>query len=334
MSLFSFVQKQFIDVLEWQESEDGILAWRYPMEDNEIQYGASLTVRESQMAIFMNEGVIADVFGPGRYTLTTQTLPVLTSLRNWDKLFQSPFKSDVYFFSAREQIGRKWGTAQPITLRDADFGMVRLRAYGIYSYHITDCKTLFGKVTGTRDLYTCDELEEQLRNQVVATMTHALGNAKAAFLDMAANQGLMAETIRLALIPELQRYGLSLDSFVVENISLPEELQTAIDKRIAMGMAGDLQKYTQFQAAESLQLAAKNEGGLAGLGAGMAAGVGLGQVMSDALRGNTAASGAAPAAAEAPQNKLAQLKGMLDQGLITQADYDAAKAEILKKLTS
>ncbi|GHD67667.1 antifreeze protein, type I [Jeongeupia chitinilytica] len=348
MSLGSFIKKQFIDILQWNEDSDGVLAWRYPMADFEIQYGASLTVRESQAAVFVNEGQIADVFAAGMYKLTTQTLPVLTYLKNWDKLFESPFKSDVYFFSTRVQLGRKWGTPQPITIRDADFGMVRMRAFGIYSYKLVDPKLFFTAISGTREAYTRDELETQLRNLVVSTMTSTLGASGIPFLDMAANQALMGQKIAEALAPTFAQYGLALDNFAVENVSLPEELQKAIDTRISMGMVGDLQKFTQYQTAQSIPLAAQNEGGLAGIGAGLAAGVGVGQVMTDAMRGAlnpqtgvaagavagaaTAGAAAAGVAADDPQAKLAKLKGLLDQGLISQADYDSAKAEVLKKL--
>ncbi len=339
MSLGSFIKKQFIDVLQWNEESDGTLAWRYPMDDFEIQYGASLTVRDSQLAVFVNEGKVADVFGPGLYTLTTQTIPVLTYLKNWDKLFESPFKSDVYFFSTRLQLGRKWGTPQPITIRDKDFGMVRLRAFGMYSYKLVDPKKFFTEISGTRATYTVDELEQQLRNLVVATMSATLGGSELPFLDMAANQLLLAERMQASMAPTFDRYGLVLDNFAVENISLPEELQKAIDTRISMGMVGDLGKYTQYQVANSVPLAAQNEGGLAGVGAGLAAGVGMGQVMMDALRGSQApaAPAAAPAqaeepAADDPEARLAKLKSLLDKGLVTQADYDSAKAEILKQL--
>lgn len=334
MSIGSFIKKQFIDVIQWNEDSDGTLAWRYPMEDFEIQYGASLTVRDSQMAVFVNEGKIADVFGPGRYTLTTQTIPVLTYLKNWDKAFESPFKSDVYFFSTRLQLGRKWGTPQPVTIRDKDFGMVRLRAFGMYSYKLADPKKFFTEISGTRADYTVDELEQQLRNLVVATMSATLGGADLPFLDMAANQLLLAERMVAGMTPTFERYGLALDNFAVENISLPEELQKAIDARISMGMVGDLGKYTQFQVAQSVPLAAQNEGGLAGVGAGLAAGLGMGQVMMDALRpAQTPAAPAAPApAADDPEARLAKLKALLEKGLVTPADYDAAKAEILKKL--
>lgn len=346
MSLGSFIRKQFIDILQWNEDGDGVLAWRHPMQDFEIQYGASLTVRESQMAVFVNEGKVADVFGPGMYKLTTQTLPVLTYLKNWDKLFESPFKSDVIFFSTRLQLGRRWGTAQPVTLRDSEFGMVRLRAFGVYSYQITDPAKFYREISGTRDVYTVDDLEAQLRNMVVAAMTTALGGSKVPFLDIAGNQGLMSQSIGEQLGPVFERYGVKLDNFTVENVSLPEELQKALDTRISMGMAGDLGKFTQYQTATSIPLAAQNEGGIAGIGAGLAAGAALGQTMAAGLgvaagqpAAGAAAAGAAAGAAPAsgggdPVQRLQQLKDLLDKGLITPADYDTAKAEVLKKLTS
>ena len=337
MSFGSFIKKQFIDILQWNEDSDQVLAWRYPMQDFEIQYGGSLTVRESQTAVFVNEGKIADVFPPGMYKLTTNTLPVLTYLKNWDKLFESPFKSDVYFFSTRLQLGRKWGTPQPITIRDKDFGMVRLRAFGMYSYKIQDARKFFTEISGTRDVYTHDELEQQLRNIVISTMTSTLGGSEIPFLDMAGNQGLMAEKIKVELVVAFERYGVALDNFVVENVSLPEELQKAIDTRISMGMMGDMAKYTQYQAANAIPLAAANEGGgLAAFGANMAAGAVIGSTMAQALNPAVAAaaapSGAATASSADPVARLAQLKAMLDQGLIAQADFDSAKADILKKL--
>jgi len=332
MGLGSFIKKQFIDILQWTEDTDGVLAWRYPMQDFEIQYGASLTVRESQVAVFVNEGKIADVFGPGTHKLTTQTMPVLTYLKNWDKLFESPFKSDVYFFSTRLQLGRKWGTSQPITIRDNDFGMVRLRAFGMYSYKLADAKKFYTEISGTREMYTRDELEDQLRKLVLATMTSLLGGSSIPFLDMAANQNLLADKMKQELIAVFDRYGVALDNFAVENVSLPEELQKAIDTRISMGMVGDMAKYTQYQVATSIPLAAQNEGGLAGTGASLAAGVAMGQAMTEGLK--AAQTNAAPAQPQqdAPEARLEKLKVMLDKGLITQADYDTAKAEILKKL--
>ncbi|SDV47268.1 SPFH domain-containing protein [Chitinasiproducens palmae] len=333
MSLGSFIRKQFIDVLQWNEETDGVLAWRHPMDGFEIQYGASLTVRESQMAVFINEGKVADVFGPGMYKLTTQTLPVLTYLKNWDKLFESPFKSDVVFFSTRLQLGRRWGTAQPVTVRDSEFGMVRLRGYGIYSYRIADPALFYREVSGTRATYTVDELEEQLRNMVVASISTTLGGSQVPFLDMAANQGLMSQNIAQALKPVFTRYGVELDNFTVENVSLPEELQKTLDTRISMGIVGDMGKYTQYQTASSIPIAAANEGGIAGVGAGLAAGAALGQTMASGLAGAAPGAAAPSAAAGDPSQRLMQLKSLLDQSLITQQDYDAAKAAVLKQLT-
>ena len=340
MSLGSFIKKQFIDILQWTEDTDGVLAWRYPMQDLEIQYGGSLTVRESQLAVFVNEGKIADVFAPGMYKLTTQTLPVLTYLKNWDKLFQSPFKSDVYFFSTRLQLGRKWGTPQPITIRDKDFGMVRMRAFGMYSYKITDAKKFYTEISGTRDVYTRDELEEQLRNLVISAMTTAMGGASVPFLDMAANQGLLAEKMKQDMAPVFERYGVTMENFAVENVSLPEELQKAIDTRISMGMMGDMAKFTQYQVASSIPLAAQNEGGIAGVGASLGAGLAMAQTMADSLKSTVgaaaAAGGAAPAVAAAgaddPVARLEKLQTLLDRKLISQLEFDTAKAEILKKL--
>lgn len=267
MSLSSFIKKQFIDILQWTESEDGVLAWRYPMQDMEIQNGGSLTVRDSQMAMFVNEGQIADVFGAGMFKLTTQTLPVLTYLKNWDKLFESPFKSDVYFFSTRQQLGRRWGTPQPVTVRDKDFGMVRLRAFGVYAYHVTDPKLFYQQVSGTRDVYTVDDMEQQLGPVIMGAMATAFGESGVPFVDLAANQTLLSNKVREALLPQFTQYGLALDSFQVSSVTLPDELQAALDRRISMDMTGDMQRFTQYQTAESLPLAARNEGGIAGTGA-------------------------------------------------------------------
>jgi len=293
-------------------------------------------VRESQMAVFVNEGKVADVFGPGLHTLNTNTLPVLTYLQNWDKLFQSPFKSDVYFFSTRLQLGRKWGTPQPVTVRDKDFGMVRLRAFGMYSYKLADPKKFFTEISGTRDTYTVDDLEMQLRNLVVSTMSSTLGNSAAPFLDMAANLGVMSDAMKTAMAPVFERYGVAIDNFAVESISLPEELQKALDTRISMGMVGNMATYTQYQTANAIPLAAQNEGGLAGIGASLGAGLSMGQVMTEAMR-NAQAGVATPApaapAADAPEVRLGKLKSLLDGGLITQADYDTAKAEVIKQIT-
>ncbi len=247
MSLRDFIAKQWIDVIEWVEPEEGILAYRYPMQDREIQNGGKLTVRESQFAVFVNEGKVADSFRPGLYTLNTETLPILTYLKNWDKAFKSPFKSDVYFFSARIQTDQHWGTQNPISIRDKEFGAIRLRGFGIYSYHLSDAKSFYSKISGTRDIYHVADLEGQLRNTIIAKMTDAFAASQVPFLDMAANQGALAEKISEALKPSFTEYGLTLDSFVVENLSLPDELQKVLDQRISMNVLGDMGKFTQYQ---------------------------------------------------------------------------------------
>jgi membrane protease subunit (stomatin/prohibitin family) len=281
----SFLSKQFIDVIQWTEPEDGILAYRYPMEDMEIQNGGKLTVRDSQMAVFVNEGRIADVFGPGLYTLSTQTLPILTYIMNWDKAFKSPFKSDVYYFSTRLQTNQRWGTATPITIRDKEFGAIRMRGYGIYTYKIADPKVFYQKLSGTRDMYRVTDLEGQLRNTIVARMTDTFAQSSVPFLDMAANQQELGQKIADNLKPSFADLGISLEAFVMENISLPDELQKMLDQRISMNMLGDMNKYTQFQVAQSLPIAAGNEGGgAAGIGVGLGAGMAMAQSMMNAMK--------------------------------------------------
>lgn len=348
MALMDFIKKQFIDVIHWTEEGDGTLAYRYPMQDFEIQYGAQLTVRDSQMAVFVNEGKVADVFGPGLYKLTTQTLPILTNLQNWDKLFESPFKSEVYFFSTRLQLDRKWGTPNPITIRDKDFGMVRMRAFGIYSYKIADPGAFYKEISGTREEYRVDDLDGQLRNLVVATMTDLFGESGVPFIDMAANQVEFGKAMQEKLLPVFKRYGLELDAFAVQNVSLPEELQKVLDTKIGMNMIGDMGRYTQYQTANAIPLAAQNEGGLAGIGAGLGAGMSVGQVMAQSMAQSmqpgaapavASAAPAAPAAAAAAVSAdevvatLEKLHGLVGKGILSQAEFDAKKAELLGKLS-
>jgi membrane protease subunit (stomatin/prohibitin family) len=275
------------------------------MQDMQISTGAQLTVRESQMALFVNEGRCADVFGPGLYTLSTHTLPVLTNLMNWDKAFQDPFKSDVYFFSTRQKTAQRWGTATPITIRDKDFGAVRVRGYGIYAWHIADPRLFQTKLSGTREVYELAEIEPQLRETIVGRMSNAFADSGIPFLDMAANLVAVGEKIREAVTPVFAELGIAVDSFVVENLSLPEELQKRLDERVGMNMLGNMQQYTQFQAAQSLPIAAANEGGgFAAIGAGLAAGVGMGGVMMNAMSPALGAPGQPPSPAtpaSAPQ---------------------------------
>ncbi len=351
MALMDFIKKQFIDIIEWTEDSDGTLAWRYPMEDREIQNGGSLTVREAQMAMFVNEGKVADVFGPGRYTLTTATLPILTYLQNWDKLFRSPFKSDVYFFSTRQQIDQRWGTSQPVTIRDKDFGAVRLRAFGNYSYRVVDPRLFYGEISGTRERYTTTELDGQLRGLMLQHISDAVASSGTPFLDLAANQVEFAEQLKNATQPSFEKLGLKLEIVTMQNVSLPEDLQKILDQKIGMGMVGnDMGKFMQYQTAQAIPKFAENAGqgggGIAGDAMGLGAGVALGQVMASQLAGGLAASapgapaaaaGAAAAAAQGvkPEDVMSTLERLADmktKGIVTQEEFDAKKAELLKKL--
>jgi membrane protease subunit (stomatin/prohibitin family) len=350
MSMMDFIQKQFIDILEWTEPRDGILAWRFPMAGNEIQYGASLTVRESQVAVFVNEGQVADVFGPGRYRLTTQTLPVITYLKNWDKLFQSPFKSDVYFFSTRQQVDRRWGTVQPVTIRDQDFGAVRLRAHGNYAYRVADAKRFHTQVSGTRDTYTADELDGQLRGLMQQHMADAVAQSGISFLDLAASQVEFATQMKAATAAAFAELGLAVESVQVQSLSLPDELQKTLDQRIGMGMVGqDMGQFMQYQAAQAIPKFAEvagadgsggpgSGGSVVGDAMGLGAGVALGQVMaqqlSQGLHRQAAAQGQGVAVIPSDEvmatlEKLGELKA---KGILTEAEFSAKKTELLKKL--
>ncbi|MBC8056128.1 MAG: SPFH domain-containing protein [Rhizobiales bacterium] len=346
MALMDFIKKQFIDIIEWMEAGDGTIAWRFPMADREIQNGASLTVRESQVAIFVNEGKIADVFGPGRHTLTTATLPILTYLKNWDKLFESPFKSDVYFFSTRQQVDQRWGTTQPVTIRDKDFGAVRLRAFGNYSFRLADPKLFHTEISGTRDTYTVADLEGQLRGLMLQHISDAVASSGVAFLDLAANQIEFAGALMEATAPSFAALGLKLEGVTMQNVSLPEELQKILDQKIGMGMVGnDMGKFMQYQTAQSIpkfaEGAAGGGGGVVGDAMGLGAGVALGQVMAQQLSqglqpGHPAAAIAAvPAAGVKPEDVMATLEKLGElkaKGILTQDEFDAKKAELLKKL--
>ena len=351
MGLMSFIKKQFIDVIEWNESGDGTLAWRFPMIDNEIQYGAQLTVRESQVAVFINEGQVADVFGPGRHTLVTQTLPVLTYLKHWDKFFESPFKSDVYFFSTRLQLDQRWGTQQPITLRDADFGAVRLRAFGNCSYRLAEPRRFFTEVCGTREVYTTADLDGQLRGLLLQHISSAVAASGIPFLDLATNLGEFARQLQAATAPAFDALGLRLEGVTLQNVSLPEELQKLLDQKIGMGMIGqhNLSAFMQYQTAQAIPKLAEGAaqgGGVAGEAVGLGAGLALGQTLAQQLQHGLAAPVAAPVAAPAaapavpvtpmsPDEVVATLEklaGLQAKGILTEEEFRAKKAELLRRL--
>lgn len=359
MGLMDFIKKQFIDIIQWTEDGQGTLAWRFPMAEMEIQNGASLTVRESQMAVFVNEGTVADVFGPGTYKLTTQTLPVLTYLKNWDKLFESPFKSDVYFFSTRHQVDQRWGTQQPVTIRDKDFGAIRLRAFGNFSYRIAEPKLFHTEISGTRERYSVEDLDGQLRGLMLQHISDAVAQSGIPFLDLAANQIEFARQLQEATAAEFAKIGLKLEAVTLQNVSLPDELQKILDQKIGMGMIGqNMGQFMQYQTAQAIPKLAEGVGqsggsGVAGDAMGLGAGLAMGQVLAQQLQGamagtagsagvsTTSAPLAAPAqpapplaapSAEDIMTLLEKLGDLRTKGILTDDEFASKKAELLKKL--
>ena len=278
MGLWDIITGQFIDVIEWMSDDNDVMVKRFDREDNEIKYGAMLTVRESQTAVFVNEGQIADVFTPGLYQLETANLPILTTLQSWPHGFKSPFKAEVYFLSTKQFIDLKWGTKNPIMMRDKEFGAVRLRGFGTYAIRIIDSARFLKEVAGTDDYFTTDEITDQLRNLIVSRFAEITAESDIPILDLAANYDDLGEFLTNRINPEFQDYGLELTKLLVENISLPSEVEQALDKRTSMGVVGDLRKYTEFQTAEALSKAAENPGG-----GGAAVAMGMGFAMANKL---------------------------------------------------
>jgi len=331
MGVFDFIKKQFIDIIQWTESEHGVLVYRYPMQAMEIQNGAQLVVRDTQAAMFSNEGKVADIFEAGTHTLITKTLPVLTYLQNWDKFFESPFKSDVYFFSLREQLDQKWGTPEPITVRDKEFGVLRIRGNGNYSYKLADLKIFWTNISGTAELYRTADIEGQLRSIILTSISTFLGQSNVAFIDMAANQSEFSAKLKEVVAQEFKKLGLELTSFFLQSISLPEQLQEHLDRASSMRMLGDLNKYAQFQAAEAISTAAANTGGTAGVGAGLGVGMAMGQMMMNNIGAN-AGSASSSTSSEDPIQLLEKLADLLKKGILTQQEFDNKKAETLGKI--
>lgn len=284
MSLFGKLFGEFVDVIDWIDDTNDTLVWRFERHGNEIKYGAKLTVREGQAAVFVHEGQLADVFGPGMYELKTNNMPLLSTLQHWDHGFRSPFKSEIYFVSTRQFTDLKWGTKNPVMMRDAEFGPVRLRAFGTYAIRVSDPAKFLREVVGTDGEFTTDEITNQIRNLIVARFSHAVSNAGVPVLDLAANYDQMGAFLRDRIAPEVAEFGLTLTRLLVENVSLPEEVEKALDKRTSMGVVGDLSRYAQFQAAEGM---GKGNAGL-DAGIGMGAGLTMGQAMAEKMaRGMT-----------------------------------------------
>ena len=294
MGIFDFLGGEFIDVIEHTDDTNDTLVWRFERRGNEIKYGAKLTVREGQAAVFIHEGQLADVFSPGMYMLETNNMPLMTTLQSWDHGFQSPFKSEIYFINTTRFQDLKWGTKNPIMCRDAEFGVVRIRAFGTYTIRVSDPAVFMREIVGTDGEFTTDEISSQIRNLIVPRFTNTVAASKIPVLDMAANMESLGEIIAEQVSPQLAEYGLEMPVFMIENISLPAAVEEAMDKRTSMGVVGDLHKYTQFAAAEAMGDAANSEGGGGGMGAGL--GMGMGMAMAQ----NMAGTMAQPAAAAAP----------------------------------
>ena len=287
MSIFDKVKEaafnQFIEVIEWLDNSGNTILYRFPVAGQEIKNGAQLIVRESQVAVFVFEGQVADVFSPGRYTIDGGNTPILSKLGAWKYGFNSPFKSEVYFVNTKQFTDMKWGTANPVMLRDADFGIVRLRAFGAYSLRVADPGEFIKQVAGTNAQFQTEDIDEQLKRAIVTEFSDALGEMKIPALDLAAQYKELGGAIRAKINEDFRAYGLEVTKFYVENISLPEEVEKAMDKRSSMGALGNADQYMKFQAADALRDAAQNEGGGAGLGAGLGAGFAVGNQMANAF---------------------------------------------------
>jgi membrane protease subunit (stomatin/prohibitin family) len=284
MNLWKKLVAEFIDIIEWTDHSPDTMVYRFERYQNEIKYGAQLTVRESQEAVFVNEGEIADIFTPGLYELTTENIPVLTTLKGWKYGFNSPFKAEVYFVNTRQFTDLKWGTQNPIMLRDPEFGPLRVRAFGTYALKVVDSPRLIREIVGTDGHFTVDEITNQLSNFVVSRFAEVVAQSKIPVLEMAANYEQLSRFIEMRIEQEIAAYGVELTSLLIENISLPPKVEEALDKRSSMGIIGDLSKYTQFQAAEAMEHASKNPAGGAGEGIGMGIGFAMANQMMQQMQ--------------------------------------------------
>lgn len=275
MGLFKKFRNEFIDIIEWLDPTNDTIVHRFERYQNEIKMGAKLTVRESQVAVFINEGQIADVYSPGMYTLSTENMPILSTLKGWKYGFNSPFKAEVYFVNTRKFLDNKWGTPNPIMLRDPEFGPVRLRAFGVYEFRVSDAATFIKDIVGTDGSFTTDQITNQLRNIIITRFSDALGESKIPMLDLASNYDEVSAFVGQKIIAEYNEYGLDMTKFLISNISLPPEVEEALDKRSSMGIIGNMNQYTQFQAANAMEAAANNPSG-GGAAEGMGLGMGFG----------------------------------------------------------
>jgi membrane protease subunit (stomatin/prohibitin family) len=323
MGLFNSLKSQLIDVIEWLDDSSDTMVYRFYRPENEIMNGARLIVRESQVAAFVNQGQLADVFMPGMHTLATANLPILSKLQGWKYGFESPFKAEVYFVSMRTFTDRKWGTKNPIMLRDAEFGPVRLRAFGSYAVKVKDPAIFLKEVVGTNSRFSVDEINDQLRDLVTTRFAEVLGASKIPALDLAGNYGQLASMICTKIEPDFAIFGMDLVKLLVENISLPPEVEAAMDKRSSMGVIGNMQAYTQYQTANAIGDAANNPGGLAGAGVGLGAGMAMANQFGQAMNAPSAQPTAAPPPLPGAVSFFAAIDGKqsgpIDQAALQQA---------------
>src|SRR5271165_6722107 len=301
MGLLDYLKTQFLEIIQWEDDSRDTISFRFPDMDKEIKNGAQLIVRESQTAQFVYLGQFGDSFGPGKYSLTTDNIPILSTLKGWKYGLHSPFKADVYFVNTRLFTGNKWGTANPIMLRDADFGIVRARAYGTFDFHVTDVKLFLKEVAGTDDHFRLEEFADTMRSRIVSVFTDALASAKVPVLDLASRYQELGGALLPIINPAVTaKYGIEISSFVVENVSVPPEVEQAIDKRSSMAAVGNLNDFVKFQMAESMTKGGGEAGAMAGTAAGLGAGLSMGQQMMAAMNSaqtTPAAAGAGAAGA-------------------------------------
>lgn len=295
MGIWDFIKTELIDIVEWLDDSGNTIAYRFERHDNEIKHGAKLVVREGQSAAFINEGKLADVFGPGTYTLTTKNLPILATLQGWKYGFDSPFKAEVYFVNTKTFTDQKWGTPNPVMLRDAEFGPLRIRAFGTYTFKVTQVDNFIRNISGTDGLFTAGEVSNQLRNIIITRFTDALAESNIPVLDMARNYDEVSKFCQDKMKPEFEEYGLDVNKFLISNISLPPEVEKALDSRTSMGVIGNLQQYTQFKTAEAIEKAAQNpNGGGAAEGMGLGMGFGMAQQMMQGMNPANQQAGGPP----------------------------------------
>jgi membrane protease subunit (stomatin/prohibitin family) len=294
MSLWEKAVAELIDIVEWTDESSDTLVWRFPRYENEIKQGAQLIVRQSQVAVLVNQGKIADVFVPGRHKLMTENLPVLSTLMGWKYGFHSPFKVEVYFVNTRNFTNLKWGTQNPIMLRDQEFGPVRLRSYGTYVVRVSDAVRFINEIVGTSSRFTVEGVAEQLRNLIVTRFADLLGESKIPVLDLAGNYNELSAYLGQKIAPEFQEYGLEITKLLIENISLPTEVEAALDKRSSMGIIGNLDNYLKFQSANAMEAAAANPGGDASAGVGMGMGFAMANQLGKILTPPTTVSAPPP----------------------------------------